>query len=142
MVECNRGCGTNNLHWKVVNGNYKLFNHVDLLHICNDGEVASELSMEKATAKILNELGIREPAMIPMVDVKKVDADEDDRLYHQKQDLEAMAKAVALKDPAKLFTITSTSNGIALTGDDKHTAIYLPKVAVPELVKALVDFIC
>ena len=41
-----------------------------------------------------------------------------------------------------MFTITSTSNGIALTGDDKHNAIYLPKVAVSELVKALVDFIC
>ena len=141
MVECNRGCGTNNLHWKVVHSNYKLFNHYDLLHICNDGEVASDLVMEKATAKILNELDLKEPAMIPIAKTSKHDADKDDRLYHQEQDLEAMARAEALKDPARLFTITSTASGIALTGDDKHTAIYLPKVAVPELLKALVDFI-
>ena len=141
MVECNRGCGTNNLHWKVVHNNYKLFNHYDLLHICNDGELASELTMEKATAKILSELNLKEPAMIPIAKTKKYDADEDDRLYHQEQDLEAMAKAEALKDPAKLFTITSTANGIAITGDDKHTAVYLPKIAIPEMVKALVDFI-
>ena len=94
MVECNRGCGAMDLHWKVVNGKYKLFSFNDLLHMC-----------------------------------------------HEKQDLEAMAKAEALKDPAKLFTITSTANGIAITGDDKHTAVYLPKVAVPEMIKALVDFI-
>ena len=140
MVECNRGCGSNNLHWKVVNGNYKLFGHNDLLHICNDGEVANQLSMEKATVKILNELGIDEPALIPVAETKKYDADEDDRRYHEKQDLEAMARVEALKDPAKLFTITSTANGVAITGDDKHTAVYLPKVAIPEMVKALVDF--
>ena len=129
MVKCNRGCGTQTLHWKVVNGNYKLFNHTDLLHMCNDGEVASESAMEKATAKILNELGILEPAQIPLAETKgRADVKEtnntDDR------------------DPKKMFTIASTSNGVAITGDDKHNAIYLPKVAVPELVKALVDFIC
>ena len=141
MVKCNRGCGTETLHWKVVNGNYKLFNHVDLLHICNDGELASEPAMEKATAKILNELGIREPAMIPIADVKKVSADKDDRRYHEQQDLEAMARAEALTDPAKLFTITGTANGIAITGDDKHSVIYMPKIAIPEFIKALVDFV-
>ena len=141
MVECNRGCGTNNLHWKVVNNNYKLFNHTDLLHICNDGELATESAMEKATAKILNELDLREPAMIPIAKTKKYDADEDDRLYHQEQDIEAMARAEALTDPAKLFTINTTSSGISMTGNDKHNAIYIPRVAIPELVKALVDFI-
>ena len=141
MVKCNRGCGAQALHWKVVNGNYKLFNHIDLLHMCNDGEVASESAMEKATAKILNELGILEPALIPRAEVKKHEADKDDRLYHQQQDIEAMARAEALTDPTKLFTITGTASGIALTGDDKHNAIYLPKVAVPELLRALIDFI-
>ena len=141
MVKCNRGCGAETLHWKVVNGNYKLFNHYDLLHICNDGELASEPAMEKATAKILNELGIREPAMIPIADVKKVDADKDCDNYHAQVDIEAMARVEALTDPAKLFTITGTANGIAMTGDDKHTSIYLPKIAVPELIRALVDFV-
>ena len=40
-----------------------------------------------------------------------------------------------------MFTITGTASGLAITGDDKHNAIYLPKVAVPEIIKALVDFI-
>ena len=132
MVKCNRGCGVQTLHWKVVNGNYKLFSHVDLLHMCNDGEVASESAMEKATAKILNELGIREPAQIPKADKPIVNVDKEKTLWD----------VTASGDPKKMFTITSTANGIALTGDDKHTAIYLPKVAVPELTKALVDFIC
>ena len=141
MFKCNRGCGTQTLHWKVVNGNYKLFNHFDLLHMCNDGEIATDSAMEKATAKILNELGILEPALIPRAEVKKHEADKDDRLYHQQQDIEAMARAEALTDPAKLFTINTTSSGISMTGNDKHNAIYVPKVAIPELVKALVDFI-
>ena len=129
MVKCNRGCGTIALHWKVVNGNYKLFNNDDLLHMCNDGEAANLSAMEKATAKILNELGILEPAQIPLAEEKEpINVEKngysDDR------------------DPKKMFTITSTANGIAITGDDKHTAVYLPKVAIPELTKALVDFIC
>ena len=132
MVKCNRGCGTQTLHWKVVNGNYKLFNHFDLLHMCNDGEIASDSAMEKATAKILNELGILEPAQIPKVDEPQVNVKKEKTLYD----------ITANGDPKKMFTITSTANGIALTGDDKHTAVYLPKVAIPELTKALVDFIC
>ena len=132
MVKCNRGCGAQTLHWKVVNGNYKLFNHYDLLHMCNDGEVATDLAMEKATAKILNELGILEPAQIPRADKPEVNVKNEKTLWN----------ATADGDPKKMFTITSTANGIALTGDDKHTAVYLPKVAVPELTKALVDFIC
>ena len=132
MVKCNRGCGTQTLHWKVVNGSYKLFNHIDLLHMCNDGKVASETAMEKETAQILNELGILEPAQIPKADEPQVNVKKEKTLYD----------ATANGDPKKMFTITSTANGIALTGDDKHNAVYLPKVAVPELVKALVDFIC
>ena len=132
MVKCNRGCGAETLHWKVVNGNYKLFNHTDLLHMCNDGEEASNLAMEKATAKILNELGIREPAQIPKADIPQINVKKDKTLWD----------VTANGDPKKMFTITSTASGIAVTGDDKHNAIYLPKVAVPELVKALVDFVC
>ena len=132
MVKCNRGCGTETLHWKVVNGNYKLFNHFDLLHMCNDGEKACQSAMEKATAKILNELGILEPAQIPLADEPQVNVNKEKTLYD----------ITSSGDPKKMFTITSTANGIALTGDDKHTAIYLPKVAIPELTKALVDFIC
>ena len=45
------------------------------------------------------------------------------------------------KDASKCFTINTTANGISLTGDDKHNAIFLPKIALPELVKALMDFI-
>ena len=137
MVECNRGCGSNNLHWKVVNGSYKLFNHIDLLHMCNDGELASETAMEKATAKILNELGIREPANIPKADEPTVNVNKEKTLW-----VDPQYDTKTSGDPKKMFTITSTANSIALTGDDKHTAIYLPKVAVPELIKALVDFVC
>ena len=133
MVECNRGCGTNNLHWKVVTDKYKLFNNNDLLHICNDGELASVDAMEKATARILTELKLNEPTQIPMAEINDWNV--------KKKDLnEYTAKADG--DPKKMFTINTTSNGIAITGDDKHNAIYLPKVAIPELVKALVDFIC
>ena len=139
MVECNRGCGALDLHWKVVNGKYKLFGYNDLLHICNDGKLADQPSREKATAKILNELGIREPAQIPKADTPKptVNVDKEKTLW-----IDTQYDVAANGDPKKMFTITSTANGIALTGDDKHTAIYLPKVAVPELVKALIDFIC
>jgi len=137
MVECNRGCGALDLHWKIVNSKYKLFGYNDLLHICNDGKIADQLSMEKATAKILNELGIREPAQIPKADKPTVNVDKGtihgEPLWVPRKDT---------KDASKMFTISSTANGIAITGDDKHTAIYLPKVAVPELVKALMDFIC
>ena len=135
MVECNRGCGALDLHWKIVNNKYKLFNHSDLLHICNDGEIADQSAMEKATAKILNDLGILEAAQIPKADYihkggDKVVSYKEKPLYAIKTD----------GDPKKMFTITTTANGIAITGDDKHNAIYLPKVAVPELIKALVDF--
>ena len=124
MIKCNRGCGALDLRWKTVNGKYKLFNHNDLLHICNDGVQASELTQEKATASIL-ELGIDEPRNIPLTEEtpgKKELADVNN-------------------DPKKMFTISSTASGLAITGDDKHNAIYIPKVAIPDIVKALVDFI-
>ena len=136
MVECNRGCGALDLHWKVVSGKYKLFNHSDLLHICNDGEIADKSAMEKATAKILNELGILEPALIPKAD--HVHTGNDKIASYKEKPLYAIETD---RDPKKMFTISTTSNGIAITGDDKHNAIYLPKVAVSEFVKALVDFI-
>ena len=136
MVECNRGCGALDLHWKIVGGKYKLFNHSDLLHICNDGEIADQSAMEKATAKILNELGILEPALIPKAD--HVHTGNDKIASYKEKPLYAIETD---RDPKKMFTISTTSNGIAITGDDKHNAIYLPKVAVSEFVKALVDFI-
>ena len=134
MVNCNRGCGATDLRWKVVQGKYKLFNNNDLLHICNDGVQASELAQEKATVSILNELGITEPALIPAADVAA-----NNKLLIQK-DLN-LHVGEANGDASKMFTINSTASGIAITGDDKHNAVYIPKVAVSELAKALIDFI-
>ena len=131
MVECNRGCGAMDLHWKIVNGKYKLFSYNDLLHMCNDGKISDKSAREKATAKILNELGILEPALIPKADNDNIESYKEEPLHVIKVD----------GDPKKMFTINTTANGIAITGDDKHNAIYLPKVATPELIKALVDFI-
>ena len=83
---------------------------------------------EQATAVILGELGLREPHEIP-------DAEEYIPKKHK------VNTKTTTDDPAKMFTITGTASGLAITGDDKHNAIYLPKVAVPEIIKALVDFI-
>ena len=69
MVECNRGCGEANLHWKVVNGKYKLFCDENLLHICNEGKKLGAHIRESATVKILNELGIKDVKEIPTPDV-------------------------------------------------------------------------
>ena len=132
MVECNRGCGALDLHWKVVNSKYKLFSYNDLLHICNDGAIAEQSVIENATALILTELNLDEPGQIPVPDIpiKTV----------RKSVLDATQNVLTV-DSSKCFTINTTANGIALTGDDKHNAIYLPKVAISELVKALMDFI-
>ena len=127
-IKCNRGCGATDLRWKVVNGSYKLFGSDSLLHICNDGLKASTEKKEQATAVILGELGLREPHEIP-------DAEEYIPKKHK------VNTKTTTNDPAKMFTITGTASGLAITGDDKHNAIYLPKVAVPEIIKALVDFI-
>ena len=129
-VECNRGCGANDLQWKTVGGKYKLFNHNDLLHICNDGQMAETAAMESATAKILGELGLKEPAQIPLAEPEK-----------KVSKIVQESINIPVRDPKKMFTISNTSNGIAITGDDKHNAIYLPKIAIPELIKALVDFV-
>jgi len=133
MITCNRGCGKDNLHWKVVNGKYKLFQK-DLLHMCNDGIIANKVRMRQATDKILEELGLNHAKEIPTPDVPEP------KERPKAESLWPIDNAT--KDPRKCFTITSTANGIAVTGDDKHNPIYLPKIAVPELVKALVDFIC
>ena len=127
-IKCNRGCGATDLRWKVINGSYKLFGNDSLLHICNDGLKASTEKKEQATAVILGELGLREPHEIP-------DAEEYIPKKHK------VNTKTTTNDPAKMFTITGTASGLAITGDDKHNAIYLPKVAVPEIIKALVDFI-
>ena len=132
MVKCNRGCGAEDLEWKVVHGKYKLFNHNSLLHICNDGVQAPKSAQEKATAVILNELELSEPLQIPL-------ADEVHAEYKKKELTLNVSKANG--DASKMFTINSTASGIAVTGDDKHNAIYIPKVAVSELAKALIDFI-
>ena len=132
MITCNRGCGQNNLHWKVVNGKYKLF-HKDLLHMCNDGIIANKVTMRQATDKILGELGINNAKEIPTPDVPETkEKPTTETLWAINDDT---------KDATKCFTINNTVNGISISGDDKHNAIYLPKIAVPELVKALVDFI-
>ena len=136
MIKCNRGCGTNNLHWKIVNGKYKLFQNNNLLHMCNDGVAAHKTEMRRVTDNILEELGLSDPSDIPVADV-----------YEKKSKKTAKEEATLwvagehTKDASKCFTINTTANGIALTGDDKHNAIFLPKVALPELVKALMDFI-
>ena len=127
-IKCNRGCGATDLRWKEANGSYKLFGSDSLLHICNDGLKASTEKKEQATAVILGELGLREPHEIP-------DAEEYIPKKHK------VNTKTTTNDPAKMFTITGTASGLAITGDDKHNAIYLPKVAVPEIIKVLVDFI-
>jgi len=134
MIQCNRGCGTNNLHWKIVNGKYKLFQNNNLLHMCNDGVAAHKTEMRRVTDNILEELGLNDPSDIPVAEVheKKKSNREEAVLWVPNADT---------KDASKCFTINTTANGIALTGDDKHNAIFLPKVALPELVKALMDFI-
>ena len=136
MVECNGGCGAMDLHWKIVNGKYKLFSYNDLLHMCNDGKISDQSARERATAKILDELGIREPAQIPMADQPNSNVNKEKTLW-----VDTQHDSTDNGDPKKMFTINTTANGIAITGDDKHNAIYLPKIAIPELVKALVDFI-
>ena len=140
MVKCNRGCGADDLRWKVVNGSYKLFNDNDLLHICNDGKQMSKAVQEKATASILQDLGLTEPADIPEAEAyipkKKNGKFKEPTIVS----LATLCKE-ATRSPEKMFTISGTASGIAITGDDKHNAIYLPKVAIPEIIKALVDFI-
>ena len=142
MVECNRGCGSIDLHWKVVNNNYKLFHENDLLHICNDGELSNKKIREKATAAILTELGLTEPAEIPAAEVYEANTNKKKKHNGKPKSNETLWPANNINsDASKCFTITTTVNGIAITGDDKHNAIFLPKIAVSELVKALVDFI-
>ena len=133
MIQCNRGCGAANLHWKIVSGKYKLFENSNLLHICNDGVKSNKADMKRVTGNILEELGLNDPSEIPVAEVyEKKDKKDEATLWVATKDT---------KDASKCFTINTTANGISLTGDDKHNAIFLPKVALPELVKALMDFI-
>ena len=132
MIQCNRGCGANNLHWKIVDTKYKLFQDNDLLHMCNDGVKANKAEMQRVKNKIVEELGLTSPSEIPVAEV-----------YEKKQTKKEEVLWVDTKpvESSKSFTINTTANGISLTGDDKHNAIFLPKIALPELVKALMDFI-
>ena len=132
MILCNRGCGESSLHWKIINGKYKLFENNNLLHMCNDGVKAHKTEMRRVTDNILEELGLNDPKQIPMPDIPAKDSKKEKTVW---------AHDTTTDDTSKCFTINTTANGIALTGDDKHNAIYLPKVAIPELVKALMDFI-
>jgi len=134
MIQCNRGCGTDNLHWKIVNSKYKLFENNNLLHMCNDGVKSNKAEQRRVTNNILEELGLADPSDIPVAEVyeKKKSNKEEAVLWVPSKDT---------KDASKCFTINTTANGISLTGDDKHNAIFLPKIALPELVKALMDFI-
>ena len=132
MVKCNRGCGETNLHWKVVTGKYKLFCDNNLLHICNEGRKSDLQIRESATIKILNELGIRDAKEIPVPDITEREEPKEQINW---------IRSLDSSDPSKCFTINTTSNGVAITGDDKHNAIYLSKIALPELVKALMDFV-
>ena len=134
MIQCNRGCGAENLHWKIVNGKYKLFQNNDLLHICNDGVKSNKAEMKRVTDSILEELGLTDPSDIPIAEVYE-------KNNSKKEEATLWVATKDTKDASKCFTINTTANGIALTGDDKHNAIFLPKIALPELVKALMDFI-
>ena len=134
MIQCNRGCGAENLHWKIVNGKYKLFQNNNLLHMCNNGVQSNKAEMRRVTDNILEELGLNDPSEIPVAEVYEKKAKKEETL-------ETWIVDKNTKDASKCFTINTTANGIALTGDDKHNAIFLPKVALPELVKALMDFI-
>ena len=133
MITCNRKCGQNNLHWKIVEGKYKLFSKDNLLHMCNDGVKANKLTMRQKTDEILETLGLKHATELPTPDIPETKA---------KPKTETLwATDNITKNASKCFTITTTASGVAITGDDKHNPIYLPKIAIPELIKAMVDFI-
>ena len=132
MIQCNRGCGTDNLHWKIVDTKYKLFQSNDLIHMCNDGVKSNKAEMQRVTKNIVEELGLNSASEIPVAEVyDKKKAKKEEVIWVDTKPVES----------SKSFTINTTANGISLTGDDKHNAIFLPKIALPELVKALMDFI-
>jgi hypothetical protein len=144
-VKCNRGCGDFGLHWRVVNGKYKLFSNDNLIHMCNDGEISSKKARERVTKSILFELGIDDTNDIPRADYEPKSKPYKSTKASFKEPngiKETTIYGISDRDPKKMFTINSTASGIAITGDDKHNAIYIPKVAITELTKALVDFIC
>ena len=137
MIQCNRGCGETNLHWKIVDTKYKLFQNNDLIHMCNDGVKSNKAEAKRVTDNIVKELGLTNSSEIPVAEPyvpKNGKSEIKEEVIEQLLDLPTI-------EPEKMFTISTTANGIAMTGDDKHNAIYLPKIALPELVKALMDFI-
>ena len=104
--------------------------------MCNDGVKSNKAEMRRVTDNILEELGLADPSDIPVAEVY-----EKNDKKKAKEQATLWIPSTDTSDASKCFTINTTANGIALTGDDKHNAIYLPKVALPELVKALMDFI-
>jgi len=128
MIQCNRGCDATGLHWRTPDGQFKLFDSDNLVHICNDGEVADTDIRTRVTDKLLKTLHLSDVDQIPCV--------ENDPVPPAKKQI-SMLKT---KPKNGYFTITSTATGIALTGDDKSNPIYLPKISVKELAKALFDF--
>ena len=105
--------------------------------MCNDGVKSNKAEAKRVTDNIVKELGLTNSSEIPVAEPyvpKNGKSEIKEEVIEQLLDLPTI-------EPEKMFTISTTANGIAMTGDDKHNAIYLPKIALPELVKALMDFI-
>jgi len=126
QVTCKRGCGTDGLHWKVIKGKYKLFDNTDLIHICNEGKAVSRTAQKKATVKMLSNYGAET--------VAEIEGEKKDN------GIETQQYKLIPDEDKHYFAISSTSSGIAITGDDKNTPIYIPKIAVKDLARALFDF--
>jgi hypothetical protein len=129
MVQCNRGCNATGLHWRTAESKFRLFDKDNLMHICNDGVEAHSDLRNKATDNLLSSLGLD--------NVDQIECVEPEKKYKKKETLYAID---AKKPSDSYFTITGTATGIAITGDDKKNPIYLPKIAVKELTRALFDF--
>jgi hypothetical protein len=134
MITCNRGCGVNNLHWKIADGNYKLFDTTNIMHICNDNIVADYGIRRNATEKLVTTLGLTDASEMLCAEIQE-------NTTKPKKKAKQQVEILSEKPGENYFTITTTSNGIAITGDDKNNPIYLPKIAVKELTRALFDFI-
>ena len=107
-IRCNRACGAADLHWRIVNGKYKLFGSDHLLHICKDGLRASYDMKKKATAIILNELDLNNVEDIPLAD----DYTKIQKKPKSNPNLKDFTRDdnYGEYDPAKMFTITSTAS--------------------------------
>ena len=129
MVQCNRGCNASGLHWRTAENKYRLFDKDNLMHVCNDGVIAHSDLRNKATNNLLTSLGLNS--------VEEIECVEPEVKQKRKPTLHTIAQD---KPSDSYFTISGTATGIAITGDDKQNPIYLPKIAVKELTRALFDF--